>query len=106
MESRSTIKNFFASKHESIVTNTQEEIKKLNLRRIKEELMRIHSSSKLVLGMQKEMKQMKAALKQSRAGIELDRNELSSSLKKKEVQEPHPLVRKIDTVLSQYTKFL
>jgi len=36
MESRTTIKNFFTQKHESIVLQTKEEIKKLNKKRIHE----------------------------------------------------------------------
>lgn len=48
--------------------------------------MRIHSSNKLVMNMQKQVKDMKAVLKQSRVGIEIDRNELGSSSKKKEGQ--------------------
>ena len=48
MESRSTIKGFFASKHERIVANNQEEVRRLNQKRLKGELLTLTKAGKEV----------------------------------------------------------
>ena len=48
MESRSTIKGFFASKHERIVANNQDEVRKLNQRRLKGELLTLTKAGREV----------------------------------------------------------
>jgi hypothetical protein len=49
---------------------------------------------------------MKSNLQESRVGIELKRQESNVNIKKKTNEDTHPLVKKIETVMNIYTKFL
>lgn len=68
--------------------------------------MTLSCSGKLVEEMQNQMKEMRTTLKDSRLGIELKRQESNNNLKKKAAEDSHPLVKKIETVMNIYTKFL
>jgi phenylalanyl-tRNA synthetase alpha subunit len=68
--------------------------------------MTLNCSGKIVEEMQNQMKEMKSNLQDSRVGIELKRQESNVNIKKKTNEDTHPLVKKIETVMNIYTKFL
>ncbi len=68
--------------------------------------MTLSCSGKIVEEMQGQIKEMKTTLKESRVGIDMKRQDSNLTLKKKASEETHPLVKKIETVMNIYTKFI
>jgi hypothetical protein len=94
LESRATIKNFFVQKHDAIVLSTEEEVRRLNLMRVKEELEAMGTAGKEVSSMEGEIKALRKTFQMSRVG-QNERREQSLKKAKHEGEEVHPLVRRI-----------
>ncbi len=100
MESRATVQQFFANKHAGIVEITKLEIDRINQKRLKEEKKSLEESGVRVNEMEKELKEMKLQVKEGReVAPRLGRDKSS-----KRVEETHPLLRRIDNVMSRYVK--
>ena len=93
--SRITLQQFYKDKQTSIIRQTQEEVKKLNERRVDF----AQRTPQLEQNKKEELAKLKATLSQSSTP------QLRSPYQPKK-SDVHPLVRRIDGVMERYTKFM
>lgn len=97
LDSRAAVRTFFIQKHDNIVSETNQEIRRLNLERAKKEL---EGGNRSEMGFrEKELQQLRESAQMSRVSPKGARKQLGH-------EEKHPLVRRIEQAMNKFTKFL